>query len=131
MKEEQPEVIALILTQLSLKAGLKEWVTRVHNFVHSYMKKLNFIYLFKLMHCKELYNTQGGILSYSYMLHKQKRDIKSKGHTVAGGNKQRYYISKKYVSSKIVATESMLLICIIDANKEGYVAVINISNASI
>jgi hypothetical protein len=45
----------------------------------------------------------------------QKRDGEIKGRTVAGGNKQREYISKENASSPTVTTEAVLLSFIIDA----------------
>ena len=65
------------------------------------------------------------------MFLKEKRDGSIKGRTVAGGNKQRDYISKEDASSPTVATESVLLTCIIDAEEERDVAVIDIPNAFI
>ena len=65
------------------------------------------------------------------MFLKEKRDGSIKGRTVAGGNKQRDYISKEDASSPTVATESVLLTCIIDAEEGRDVAVINIPNAFI
>jgi hypothetical protein len=50
---------------------------------------------------------------------------------VAGGNKQRDYISKEDASLPTVDTEAMLLSCIIDSKEERDVAVINIPNAFI
>jgi hypothetical protein len=50
---------------------------------------------------------------------------------VAGGNKQQDYISKEDASSPTVATEAVLLSCIIDAEEERDVAIINIPNAFI
>jgi hypothetical protein len=50
---------------------------------------------------------------------------------VAGGNKQRDYISKEDASSPTVAIESVLLSCIIDAEEEREVAVTDIPNAFI
>ena len=50
---------------------------------------------------------------------------------MAGGNKQREYISKEDVSSPTVATEAILLLCIIDAKEERDVTVINIPNVFI
>ena len=50
---------------------------------------------------------------------------------MSGGNKQRDYISKEYVSSSMVATEAVLLSCIIDSEEERDFAVINIPNAFI
>jgi hypothetical protein len=63
------------------------------------------------------------------MFLKQKCDGKIKGITVSGGNKQRDYISKKDASSPTVATEEVLLSCIIDAEEGRDVAVVDIPNA--
>jgi hypothetical protein len=63
------------------------------------------------------------------MFLKQKRDVKIKGRTIAGGNKQRDYISKEDASSPTVATEAVLLSCIIDAEDGRDVAVVDIPNA--
>jgi hypothetical protein len=60
------------------------------------------------------------------MFLKQKRDGKIKGRTVAGGNNQRDYIAKEDASSPTVATESVLLTCIINAEEERDVAVVDI-----
>jgi hypothetical protein len=59
----------------------------------------------------------------------QKRDGKIKGRTVASGNKQRDYISKEDARSRTVTTESVLLSCIIDAEEERDVTVVDIPNA--
>ncbi len=50
---------------------------------------------------------------------------------MAGENKKRDYISKEESSSPTVSTESVLLSCIIDAEEERDVAVIDIPNAVI
>jgi hypothetical protein len=63
------------------------------------------------------------------MFLKQKRDGSIKGRTVAGGNKQRDYIPKEDASSPTVATESVLLSCIIDTKEERDVTVVDIPNA--
>jgi hypothetical protein len=65
------------------------------------------------------------------MFLKLKRDGKIKGRTIAGGNKQRDHISKEDASSPTVATESVLLSCIIDAEEHRDVAVVDIPNASV
>jgi hypothetical protein len=63
------------------------------------------------------------------MFLKQKQDGKIKGRTVTGGNNQQDYIYKEDASSPTVATESVLLSCIIDAEEERDVAVVDIPNA--
>jgi hypothetical protein len=65
----------------------------------------------------------------SHMFLKLKRDGKIKGRTIAGGNKQRDYISKEDAISPTVATESVLLSCIIDAEEHWDVALVDIQNA--
>ena len=50
---------------------------------------------------------------------------------MAGGNKQRGYISKEDASSPTVTSESVLLSCIIDAEEGRDVAVNDIPNAFI
>jgi hypothetical protein len=65
------------------------------------------------------------------MFLKEKRDGSLKGTTVAGGSKQRDYISKEDASLPTVATEAVLLLCIINAEEGRDVAVINIPNAFI
>ena len=53
----------------------------------------------------------------SHMFLKLKRDGKIKGRAVAGGKKQRDFISKEEASSPTVATEAVLLSCVIDAQE--------------
>jgi hypothetical protein len=129
--QEEPDVVAAVMTQLSLKSGLKEWGDRAHAAVHSEMKQLHFRNTFKPMHWKKLTDIQCQMVLESHMFLKEKCDGKIKGRTVAGGNKQRDYISKEDASSPTVTTESVLLSCIIDAKEGRDVAVIDIPNAFI
>ena len=50
---------------------------------------------------------------------------------MAGGNKQRGYISKEDASSPNVASEYVLMPCIIDSEEGRDIAAIDITNASI
>ena len=59
---------------------------------------------------------------------KEERDVTNKGITVAGGNNQRDLIYKEYFSSPTVATEDVILSCIIDTEEERDIAVIDIPN---
>ena len=127
----EPDVVAMIMTQLSLKAGLKEWGQTGHDAAFSEMKQLHFRNTFRPKHWKELTQRQKDMVLESHMFLKEKRDGKIKGRTVAGGNKQRSYIPKEDASSPTVATESVLLTCIIDAEEERDVAVVDIPNAFI
>jgi hypothetical protein len=70
----------------------------------SEMKQLHFRNTFKPKHWRELSRVQQQTVLDSHIFLKQKRDGKIKGRTVAGGNKQRDYISKEDASSPRVAT---------------------------
>ena len=129
--QHEPDVVAAIMTQLSLKAGLKQWGDKAETAVKSEMKQLHMRNTFKPKHRHELTEIQRQMVLESHMFLKEKRDGKIKGRTVAGGNKQRDYISKEDASSPTVATESVLLTCIIDAEEERDVAVADIPNAFI
>ena len=128
---DQPDVVAAIMTQLSLKGGLKRWGTEARDAVHSEMKQLHFRDTFQPTHYRDLSEQERKMLLESHMFIKQKRDGKIKARTVAGGNKQRDFISKEDSSSPTVATEAVLLTCIIDAEEGRDVAVIDIPNAFI
>jgi hypothetical protein len=87
--------------------------------------------MFKPKHWNELSKTQCQMVLESHMFLKEKQDGSLKGRTVARGNKQQDYISNEDASSPTIATEAILLSCIIDADVERDVAVIDIPNAFI
>jgi hypothetical protein len=103
--QAEPDVVAAIIRQLSLKAGLKEWGDKAFTDAHSEMKQLHFRNTFKPKHWQDLRQVQQQTVLESHMFLKHKRDGKIKGRTVAGENKQRDYISKEDASSPTVATE--------------------------
>jgi hypothetical protein len=127
--QAEPDVVAAIMTQLSLKAGMKEWGKKGFKAAHYEMKQLHLCKTFKPNHWRELSKAQRQTVMESHMFLKLKRDDKIKGRTVAGGNKQRDYISKEDASSPTVATESVLLSCIIETEEHRDVAVVDIPNA--
>jgi hypothetical protein len=129
--QTEPDVVTTIMTQLSLKSGLRQWGSRAYDAAESEMKQLHLRDTFKPMHWSSLTRVQRLMTLESHMFLKEKRDGKIKGRTVAGGNKQRDYISKEDVSSPTVTTESVLLSCIIDAQENRDVAVIDIPNSFI
>jgi hypothetical protein len=124
--QAEPDVVAAIMTQLSLKAGLKEWEEEAFTAAQSEIKQLHFRNTFKPKHWRELSQVQQQIVLESHMFLKQKRDRTFKGRTVAVGKKQRDYISKEDASSPTDPTESVLLSCIIDAEE---VTVVDVPNA--
>jgi hypothetical protein len=129
--QSDPDVVAHIMTQLPLKSGLKQWGDKAYAAVTSEMKQLHFRNTFKPKHWSELSRTQRQTVLESHMFLKEKPDGSLKGRTVAGGNKQRDYISKEDASLPTVATEAILLLCIIDAEEGRDVTVIDIPNAFI
>jgi hypothetical protein len=129
--QSDPDVVVHIMTQLSLKSGLKQWGNKGYAVVTSEMKQLHFRNTFKPKHWSKLLKTQCQMVLESHMFLKEKRDGSLKGRTMAGGNKQQDYISKEDASLPTVATEAILLSCIIDAKEGRNVAGIDIPNAFI
>ena len=129
--QAEPDIVAHIMTQLSLKAGLKAWGQKGHDAAFSEMKQLHLRDTFKPMHWRDLTKQQKLTVLESHMFLKEKRSGKIKGRTVAGGNRQRSYIPKEDASSPTVASESVLLSCIVDAEEDRDVAVLDIPNAFI
>jgi hypothetical protein len=86
--QAEPDVVAAIMTQLSLKAGLKQWGDKSFTAAHSEMKQLHLRKTFKPQHWRELTASQRHIVLESHMFLKEKRDGKVTGITTAGGNKQ-------------------------------------------
>jgi hypothetical protein len=100
--------------------------------VTSKMKQLYFRNTFKPKHWNELSKTQHQTVLESHMFLKEKQDRSLKGRTVAGRNKQQDYISKEVqVCQPSATTEAILLSCIIDAEEERDITIINIPNAFI
>jgi hypothetical protein len=129
--QSDPDVVAHIMTQLSLKSGLKQWGDKAYAAVMSEMKQLHFCKTFKPKHWSKLSKTQHQMVLELHMFLKEKQDGSLKGRTVAGGNKQQDYISKEDAKSPTIVTEAVLLSCIIDAKEARDVTVIDIPNAFI
>jgi hypothetical protein len=127
--QAEPNIVAAIMTQLLLKTGLKEWGYQAFTAAQSEMKQLHLRNTFKPKHWRELSQVQRQTVLECHIFLKQKRDEKIKGRTVAGGNKQRDYISKEDASSPTVSTEAVLLSCIIGAEEGRDVTVVDIPNA--
>jgi len=77
--QAEPDVVAAVMTQLSLKAGLREWGDRGYNAAYSEMKQLHMHGTFKLKHWRELTELQKSSVLESHMLLKEKRSGKIKG----------------------------------------------------
>jgi hypothetical protein len=77
--QAEPDVVADVMTQLSLKAGFKEWVDKALTAAQSEMKQLHFRNTFKPNHWQELSKFQLQTVLESHMFLKHKRDGKIKG----------------------------------------------------
>jgi hypothetical protein len=101
--QAEPDIVAAIMTQLSLKTGLKEWGDQASTAAQSEMKQFNFRKTFNPKYWQELSKSQRHTMLESHMFLKLERDGRIKGRTVAGENKQRDSISKEDASSPTVA----------------------------
>jgi hypothetical protein len=129
--DENPAIIHRIMVQMSMKAGMKAWGAKGADAAKAEVKQLHLRDTYRPKHLWELTVAQRKVIMESHLFLKLKSDGTIKGRQVAGGNKQRGYISKEDSSSKTVSTEAVLLSCIIDAEEERDVAVIDIPNAFI
>jgi hypothetical protein len=70
--QSEPDVVAMVMTQLSLKAGLKAWGDKAHDAAHNEMKQLHFRNTFKPWHWRDLSYTQRQMVLESHMFLKEK-----------------------------------------------------------
>ncbi len=119
------------MSQVLLKAALKKWGKETEESVGKEMKQIHWQNSFKPMHWKSLTAKQHKKVLESYVFVERKRNGNGmlKVRQVAGGNKQQGYITKEDVSSPTVSLEAVLLTCIVDANKNSNVAIVDIPNA--
>ncbi|MGL5934919.1 MAG: reverse transcriptase domain-containing protein, partial [Cetobacterium sp.] len=131
MQIESPQVVATVMTQLSMHKGLKVWGDKAKRAVHAEMKQLHMRNTFKPKHWSSLSKDEKEKLLESHLFLKQKRCGTIKGRTVAGGNKQRGYINKQDASSPTVSTQALLLTCVVEAHEGRDIMTIDIPNAFI
>jgi hypothetical protein len=92
----EPDVVAAIMTQLSLKAGLKAWGKEARTAVHKEMQQLHFRDTFKPMHWYELTHTQKQSILESHMFLKKREQVRSKAEqSLAETNKEIFLVRKK------------------------------------
>jgi hypothetical protein len=120
-----------IMTQLSMKAGMKRFKDRGEKAITTELQQLHFRDTFEPVDSKHLSKDERSQVLESHLFLKEKRDLTVKGRMVAGGNKQRGTMDKTEVTSPTAALESVLLTAIIDAKEGRDVAVIDIPNAFI
>jgi hypothetical protein len=118
-----------IMTQFSMKTGMREFKERCEEAVSKELSQLHFRDTFEALNPKELNDQERKQVLESHLFLKQKRDDTIKGRMAARGNKQRGTIEKQDASSPTASLESVLLTAVIDAKEWRDVAVIEIPNA--
>jgi hypothetical protein len=117
------------MAQLSMKAAIKKWGERAKFAISKEMKQLHWRNLYKPWHWHILTKKQKKQILESHIFVEEKRDGTIKAQKVIGGNKQLDYIIKEDVSSPTVTAKAVMLTCVIDAQEERDVAVVNLPNA--
>ena len=95
------------------------------------MKQIHMRYTFIPLRGKYLTEEQRNTILESHIFLKDNRYVNLTGRMVAGGNKHIYLISKEDAISPTVATESVVLTCILDSEEHQHVATLDILNAFI
>ena len=108
--DEIPDAEAVIMMQLSLKAGLNCWKGKGQAAAIYYMNQLHFRYIFKSNHYRDLNEDQKKSILESQMFPMENGDGKIKGKTVAGMNNQRDFITKEYSSSPTISTKAVIFL---------------------
>ena len=129
--QNELNVTAVIMTQISLKAGLNKWSKKGGGEVHSDMNQLHMRYMFILIHMKDLTKEQSNTTLESHILLKENRDGTVNIRAVACGNNQIEYTSKEGAISPTFATKSVLLTYIVYTEEHKYVATVEIPNVFI
>jgi hypothetical protein len=125
------EVVEMVMTQLSLNAALKQWGKDAKAAVEAEAKQLHWHNSFRPVHWKDVNKERRKQIPESHVFVKKKCTVQIKACKFAGGNKQRDFISKENVSSPAVATESVLLTSLVDAQENRDVTIVNSPNAFI
>jgi hypothetical protein len=123
------DIVEMVMAQVSPNAALKKWGKEAEESVGKEMKQLYWQNSFKPMHWKFLTAKQRKKVLESHIFVKRKLDGILKAQQVAGENKQQGYITKEDTSSPTVSLEAVLLTCIVDANKNRDIAIVDIPNA--
>ncbi len=125
------KVVGMVMTQLSLKAALKQWGKDAKAAVEAEAKQLHWHNSFRPVHWKDVDKERQKQILESHVFMKKKRTGQIKACKVAGGNKHRDFISKENASSPTVAMESVLLTSLVDVQENHDVAIVDIPNAFI
>ena len=131
MQAVEPKLVAKIMTQMSMKAGLKAWGKKANDATYNEMYQLHWRDTFKPRLWKDLNPDERSQTLESHLFLKLKRCGTVKGRTVAGGNRQRSYINKEDASSPTVSTNAVMLTCVVEAHEGRDIVIVDIPNAFI
>ena len=127
---EQNEALRhTVLTQYTLKKGLQVFGVPGEEAVYKELLQLHKRKVGEPRDATKLSPTQKTNALGHLMFLKQKRSGQIKGRGCADGRKQRLHTPKDDASSPTVATESVLLSCVIDAKEQRDVATVDIPGA--
>ena len=128
-EHRKADIVGKVMAQLSMKAAIKKWGAKAQFAISKEMKQLHWRNSYVPKHYHTLTKKQKDQLLESHIFVEEKRDGTIKARKVIGGNKQRDYITKQDVSSPTVTAEAVMLTCVIDAQENRDVAVVDIPNA--
>ena len=124
-------VMHIVMTQLSMKAGMKHWGERGTRAVSKELQQLHHFDTFEPVDPKMMTSEDFQEALELHLFLKQKHNDSIQGRMVADGSKQRTSFAKEDATSPTVALESVLLMAMIDAAEGWDVATIDILNAFI
>jgi hypothetical protein len=127
----EDDILACILTQVSMRKGLTIWGKSAREAIKSEVQQMHYRDTFEPLKYEDLTAEEKQQILESHLFLTEKRDKTIKGRLVAGGDKQKDFITKEDKSSPTVATEAVLLTCAIDAAERRDVAVADLPNAFI
>jgi len=123
------DVVGITMAQLSMKVAIKKWGQKAEYAITKEMMQLHWRDSYKQKHWHELTKKKKEQILESHIFVEQKRDGLIKARKVIGGNKKQDYITKEDVSSPTVTAEAVMLTCVIDAQEDRDIAVVDIPNA--
>ena len=122
-------VMHIVMTQLSMKAGMKHWGKRGTRAVSKELQQLHHCDTFEPVDPKMMTSEDFHEALKLHLFLKQKCNNSIKGRMVTDGSKQHTSIAKEDATSPTVALELVLLMATIDAAEGQDVTTIDIPNA--
>jgi Reverse transcriptase (RNA-dependent DNA polymerase) len=120
---------SIVMTQHSVRKGLRIFGEAGVDAVLKELKQLYDREVVRPVGREDMTDEERDAALQYLMYLKQKRDGTVKGRGCADGRKQRAYTTKEEASSPTVATESVMLSCVIDAEEERDVGVVDLPGA--